>query len=107
MTLELKDDPNLISEYIYWHENEHIWPEIPRGIKEAGIINMEIYRHENKLFMIIEAGPDFNFERDMARLAGLPRQQEWEVFVSRFQRSEPGSSSAEKWKMMNKIFSLG
>ena len=106
LTLDLHEDPRLIAEYQYWHRPEHIWPEIPAGIKAAGILNMEIYRLENRLFMIIEAGPDFDFDRDMKKLSGLPRQQEWEAFVSRFQQAQPGETSAGKWKMMEKIFEL-
>ena len=107
LSLDLKEDPDLISEYIHWHEQEHIWPEIPEGIRSAGIQQMELYRFGNRLFMIIEAGMEFDFERDMKRLAGLPRQQEWEAFVSKYQKSLPGETSSEKWKLMEKIFELG
>jgi L-rhamnose mutarotase len=106
LTLDLRDDPDLISEYLYWHNPGNIWPEIPEGIKAVGIRNMEIYRLGSRLFMILEAGPEFDFSRDMDRLSTLPRQQEWESFVSRFQKSLPGEISAEKWKMMDKIFGL-
>ena len=106
LTLDLKDDPQLIAEYQHWHNSENIWPEIPAGIKEVGILKMEIYRLGTRLFMIIEAVPEFDFELDMARLTTLPRQQEWEEFVSKFQKSAPGETSSEKWKMMEKIFSL-
>jgi len=106
LTLDLKDDPELIREYIHWHKSENIWPEIPAGIKEIGIQSMEIYHLGTRLFMIIEASPEFDFDRDMARLATLPRQQEWEAFVSRFQKSAPGEASSEKWKRMERIFEL-
>jgi len=68
---------------------------------------MEIHQLGSRLFMIIEAGPDFDFERDMKRLSALPRQQEWETFVSKFQGSGPGETSTDKWKMMEKVFDLG
>ena len=106
LTLELREDPDLVSEYLYWHKMENIWPEIPAGIKAAGIENMEIYRLDNRLFMIIEAGPGFDFARDMERLSSMPRQEEWEAFVSRFQKSLPGENPAEKWKLMDKIYCL-
>jgi len=106
LTLDLKEDPELIREYIHWHKPENIWPEIPAGIKEVGIQSMEIYLLGTRLFMIIEASPEFNFDRDMARLATLPRQQEWEAFVSKFQKSAPGEASSEKWNRMERIFEL-
>jgi L-rhamnose mutarotase len=106
LTLDLRDDPGLIHEYDYWHNSEHIWPEIPAGIRAVGILNMEIYRLGTRLFMILESGSGFDFDRDMGALATLPRQQEWEAFVARFQAVTPGSTSAQKWQVMAQIFSL-
>lgn len=106
LTLDLQDDPALIDEYKYWHQKENIWPEIPMGIKSVGIENMEIYLLGSRLMMIIEAVSDFNFERDMERLSFLPRQKEWEEFVSRFQRASAHATSRDKWKLMEQIFSL-
>ena len=37
LTLDLKNDPELIRQYKYWHEDKNIWPEIPRGIRESGL----------------------------------------------------------------------
>jgi L-rhamnose mutarotase len=106
LTLDLQEDPGLIAEYLFWHEKEHIWPEIPEGIKAAGILQMEIYRIGSRLFMILEAGLGFDFDRDMERLSQLPRQAEWEEFVARFQKSDPRQASKEKWMLMEKIFAL-
>jgi L-rhamnose mutarotase len=106
LTLDLKNDPALIEEYKHWHKQENIWPEIPQGIASAGIVNMEIYLLGTRLFMIIEAGHGFDFGRDMAMLATLPRQKEWEEFVSVFQATSPDAVSNGKWKLMEKIFQL-
>lgn len=106
LTLDLNEDPAKIKEYIHWHRSENIWPEIPAGIKAAGIRYMEIYLLGTRLFMIIEAGPEFDFERDMERLSALPRQTEWEEFVAKFQKTSPNSKSKEKWRLMDRIFSL-
>jgi L-rhamnose mutarotase len=106
LTLDLKEDPALIAEYIDWHRAEKIWPEVVEGIKAVGITGMEIYRFGTRMFMIVEAGPAFDFERDMARLAQLPRQQEWEAFVSAFQQTVPGSAPGSKWQKMEQIFRL-
>ena len=105
-TMDLKENPELIKEYCYWHSAEHIWPEIPAGIRAVGIRNMEIYRLGTRLFMIVETDDDFDWDASFARLATLDRQAEWEDFVARFQKTEPGSSSAEKWQLMEQIFKL-
>ena len=105
-TLDLKADEELIRAYCHWHSPEHIWPEIPEGIRSVGILNMEIYRLGTRLFMIVETPDDFDWEAAFARLATLDRQAEWEAFVSQCQQAAPGSSSAEKWQLMERIFKL-
>ena len=105
LALDLKEDAGLIEEYKYWHKPEHIWKEIPEGISKAGILDMEIYLLGNRLFMIMETAPGFDFDRDMKFLAQLPGQKEWEEFVTRFQKvdvDKPG----EKWQLMERIFKL-
>ncbi len=106
LTLDLKDDSTLVREYRYWHMSEHIWPEIPKGIRAVGIVDMQIYLLGTRLFMIMETVPAFDFQKDMAKLSELPRQKEWEAFVAKFQQSLPGAASGEKWKLMDRIFKL-
>lgn len=106
LTLKLKDDPSLIKEYEYWHRKENIWQEIPQGIREVGILDMEIYRHKTILFMILTVPENFDFEQQMRKLRFLPRQQEWEIFMENYQDSTPGMASAEKWETIDRIFKL-
>jgi len=105
-TLDLKDDPALIAEYVKRHSEAEAWPEIRAGIKEVGILEMELYILETRLFMIVETPLDFEWDSAMAKLASLPRQAEWEAYMSIFQVAKPGASSAEKWQLMDKIFHL-
>lgn len=102
--LTLKDDPVLIAQYREWHSK--VWPEVLEGIKGVGILDHEIYMHGNILFMILVVPLDFNFETQMTKLATLPRQAEWEKFMSKFQESDAGASSADKWTRMERIFKL-
>ena len=105
-TMQLKPDDALIREYIHRHSQGEAWPEILDGIREVGILEMEIYLLGNRLFMIVETPVDFDWDASMARLATLPRQQEWEDYMSEFQAAEKGASSDEKWRMMERIFHL-
>lgn len=105
-TLELRDDPQLIAEYRRRHSQGAIWPEIPAGIREAGILEMEIYLLDTRLFMIVEVPVGFDWDAAMERLASLPRQQEWEDYMAIFQLVKPGSTAAEKWQPMERIFHL-
>ena len=73
-TLELRDDREMIERYVEAHA--HVWPEIQEGIRSVGILDMQIYTHGNRLFMICDTTDDFDWEKDNARLATLPRQAE-------------------------------
>ncbi len=101
-TLTLVDNQEMIEKYIEAHA--HVWPEIVQGQREVGIVDMQIYRKDRSLFMIMDTKDDFDFQRDMARLATLPRQAEWEAYVSQFQGCSANARSDEKWQLMERIF---
>ncbi|GAA0882962.1 MULTISPECIES: L-rhamnose mutarotase [Sphingobacterium] len=104
MALDLVDDPQLIKEYEDYHRE--VWPEIKRSILDAGILQMEIYRFENRLFMNMEVGEDFSFEKKSAMDAANEKVQEWEQLMWKYQAAIPGANPGEKWVMMTKIFEL-
>lgn len=99
-------NPATLEEYRHWHDSRHIWPEIPEGIRKAGILDMEIFVIKDMAFMIIETPPDFDWDTAFGRLATFERQAEWEAFVGRFQNSGEGLRSEEKWQLVERIFSL-
>jgi L-rhamnose mutarotase len=105
-TMELKNEPALIAEYRKRHSKEEQWKIIRDGIKAVGILEMEIYILGNRLFMIVETPLDFDWDSAMKKLAGLPRQQEWEEYMANFQACDPHASSNEKWQMMERMFYL-
>lgn len=104
LTLDLKEDPNLIEEYIRLHQ--HVWPEISKSIKDAGIINLEIYNVGNRLMMLIEANSDFSFEKKAKLDYQNLKVQEWETLMWKFQKPLPDSKPGEKWILMDKIYEL-
>lgn len=104
--LSLKDDPVLIAEYRKRHSEGEVWPETLAAIREVGILEMEIYIRGTNLFMIVETPLDFDWDTAMAKMATLPRQAEWEEYMSVFQQADPTASSAEKWQMMDRMFHL-
>ena len=105
-TMQLKKDDTLIREYIRRHSEGEVWTEILDGIRQVGILEMEIYLLGNRLFMIVETPVDFDWDASMARLATLPRQQEWEDYMSIFQDCNVGDTAEDKWQMMDRIFHL-
>lgn len=103
-TLSLRDDKELIKNYVKAHKE--VWPVIKQGIRQVGILDMQIYIYENKLFMIVETVDDFDWIRDNEKLAKLEQQKEWEAYVAQYQQCESGQKSHDKWKLMDCIFKL-
>lgn len=105
-TLDLRDNPDLIATYRRLHSREGIWPEILQGIREVGILEMEIYLLGTRLFMIVEMPQELEWDDVMSRLATLPKQAEWEALTAQYQQAEATATSDAKWKMMERIFYL-
>ena len=105
-TMELRHDDALIAKYREAHDKEHFWDEIKQGIRQVGILEMEIYILANRLVMVVETPQDFDWDSAMKKLASLPRQAEWEAYVSQFQQCSAEATSDAKWQMMERMFHL-
>lgn len=104
LALDLIDDPQLIQEYVDYHQN--VWPEVKESIKQSGILDMTIYRFENRLFMIMDVDNTFSFEKKNLIDQANQKVQEWEKLMWKYQKSIPGANPNEKWVLMDKIFEL-
>ena len=104
LALDLIDEPALIAEYEAYHQA--VWPEIKKSILDSGIINMQIYRTGNRLFMIMETEDGFSFDRKAAMDESNTKVQQWEQLMWKFQQALPGSKPGEKWVLMDNIFEL-
>jgi len=104
LTLDLKDDPSLITEYKRYHE--HVWPEILTSLRDSGIQDAEIYLLGTRLFMILEVDDRFSFEAKMKADLANEKVREWEQLMWKFQKSLPDAKPGEKWRLMERIFKL-
>lgn len=102
--LDLVNDATMIAEYEQYHEK--LADEIEKSITDAGVINMEIYRIGNRLFMIMETEDDFSFERKTKMDTENPRVQIWEKLMWKYQQALPMAKEGEKWILMKQIFKL-
>lgn len=103
-SLDLINDDKLISAYKDHHKN--VWPEIIKSIKESGIISLDIYLVENRLFMIMEVSDAFSFKKKNAMDSKNPKVQEWETLMWDYQQALPFAKEGEKWVLMEKIYQL-
>jgi len=104
LTVNLVNNPEMIAEYEAYHKK--IRPEIEESIREAGVTQMDIYRIDNHLFMIMETNDDFSFERKAKMDAENPKVQEWEQLMWKYQEGLPSAKDGEKWVVMKKIFAM-
>ncbi|TXE10482.1 L-rhamnose mutarotase [Gelidibacter salicanalis] len=102
--LDLINDDELISAYKKHHEN--VWPEIVESITDSGILNLEIYLVENRLFMIMDVNYSFSFDKKNENDANNPTVQEWESLMWKYQQALPTAKEDEKWLLMEKIYHL-
>ena len=104
LALDLKNDPQLISEYVKYHKN--VWPEILESIHKAGVLNMQIYNAGNRLFLTMAVSEDFSFEAKSLSDQQNEKVQQWETLMWNYQQALPFSKPNEKWVIMDKIFEL-
>lgn len=102
LALDLKDDPELIREYIWYHSPGNGWPEIAAGIKKSGIEIMDIYQVDNRLFMICEMPAALDFDAAWQKMGTFERQSEWGALMAKFQQALPGH--AMEWVRMQRIY---
>ena len=103
---DLKDDNKLIEEYKEHHAKGNAWPEITKSIKEAGIIDMEIYLIGNRLFMIMEVDETFDPVNKARMDAANPLVQKWENLMWNYQQALPWAKDGEKWMELEQMFKL-
>ncbi|MEA5141098.1 L-rhamnose mutarotase [Arcicella rigui] len=104
LTLNLKDDEDLIAQYQQLYEKMRI--EIEAAIIDSGILNMEIYRIDTRLFMVIDTVDDFSFEAKNNLDIKYPKKQEWESLICKYQKILPIEKNYKKWVLMNTIYEL-
>ena len=104
LALDLKDDNETIASYVRHHQE--VSSAILQSITDADVTVMDIYLTGNRLFMIMEVGEAFDFEKKAEMDADNPAVQAWEALMSSLQQPLPWTKPGEKWIIMEKIFSL-
>lgn len=103
---DLKDDPQLMAEYKEYHAAGNAWPEITKSIKDAGIVDLQIYLTGNRMFMIMDVDESFDPEKKAKADAKNPKVQEWEDLMWKYQQALPWAKEGEKWVAMEQVFQL-
>lgn len=102
-TLLLQEDPEMMAEYKRIHSMGQAWPQVIENMKTMGIKDMELYLYGTRAMLIMDTRPGFDMAVDGPKWQKLPREMEWQEYVSKFQRTEPGSGIQEKWLDMEEL----
>lgn len=105
LVLDLKDDAELIEEYELHHQNGKVWPEVIDSIRHSGIVDMKIFRFQDRLVMLMEVNEGFSFDRKAKMDKNNDKVQAWEALMNRFQKPLTDNES-EKWQLTKCIFEL-
>lgn len=98
--LDLIDDADLIAAYEGWHKQGAVWAAVVEDIYAQGVLDMEIWRVDDRLVMIMEVADDYPRAVTAPELVST-----WEGLMDKFQRRLP-SAGDEKWVSMKRIFAL-
>src|ERR1700726_1004573 len=93
LTLDLKDDPELIREYRRHHQA--VWPEVTESLRQAGIFDLGLYLFDTRLVMILEVNERFSFEEKERLDRDNSKVQEWEQLMWNFQKPLPRAKPGE------------
>jgi L-rhamnose mutarotase len=104
LAVDLKDDA-AVETYVRYHEA--VWPEVLRSLRQAGILDMEIFLHGRRLVMVVDTG-GVDVRRCFANhFASHPRVIEWEALMKTLQEQLPGAPPGDWWVRMRPVFRLG
>ena len=104
MTLNLKDDPETIRQYVEYHRR--VWPEVKSSLRSIGLHNIRIFLKGRRLFMCGEAGEGFDPSRDLAAYLRDDRTKEWDALMRTFPEPVPEAVPEEWWSPMDEIFAM-
>lgn len=103
LTLGIKNDPELLKEYVDAHHPDNVWPQVLANMDTVGIRDMELYLLGYQAFLVMDTATSFDMDQVSARWSELPEEKEWQRYVARFQKANIQSNAAEKWNPLTQI----
>ncbi len=104
LTVNLKDDPQVIAAYKEYHRN--LWPEVEASLRRAGVKRSRIFIFGRRLFMYMELVDDCEGASYVARYLEEPKAVEWERLMAPLFEVDPEAKPGQTWIPMEPIFEL-
>lgn len=105
-TCNLKNNPDSIARYKYYHSKEGVWPEVIKTYEASGATSVEIYLKHTRLVMIVSLPESLSWEQFSKRYAEAypEKMKEWGARMAPFQTPPPFAEEGETWVKMEQIF---
>lgn len=100
LTAMIRDDPAAVREYVAAHESP--WPEVMADAASAGVRITCIFRDGRRLFMYMEADPQFDLDSYAKRLSS-PRTIAWQTWMDSLLEDQPGVVAGLKWRALERV----
>lgn len=101
-TMALRNEPGAIERYEEFHRQ--VWPEVLAAMTACGFREVRIWRHERRLFLLVEVADDWDARRGGEIYATSPRTVEWETLMRTMQEPVAGSTKDDWWASMEEVF---
>jgi L-rhamnose mutarotase len=102
LTLNLKDDPRLVEEYLEHHRR--VWPEVLDALKTTGVEDIKIYLSGRRLFMVMVAPEGFDPARSFVEYTKNPVAQRWDTLMKNYQEKVPEAGPEQWWMPLAPVF---
>lgn len=99
-------DPASAERYEALHSPGQTPAAVIRSLRRSGILAMEIYRIEARLFMVLDVDDAFSPERSAALNRDDAEVQTWNRLMASLQAVVPGDPSAQGWRPASRVFRL-
>jgi L-rhamnose mutarotase len=102
LTLNLKDDPRLVAEYLEHHRR--VWPEVLDALQETGVQDIKIYLSGRRLFMVMVAPDGFDPARSFVEYTKNPIAERWDTLMKGYQETVPEAGPDQWWMPLAPVF---
>jgi L-rhamnose mutarotase len=103
--VDLYDDPVSIARYRAWHEAGAPPLAVTEAIRADDVRELEIWLVEDRMFMILEQGDQYDPAAKANRDADNADVQAWDALMRTFQKSLP-FAPGQTWVEMERIYAL-
>jgi L-rhamnose mutarotase len=105
LTINLKDDPEVIERYRRYHHD--VWPEVQDSLRRVGVEQMDIYLLGRRLVMVVRMRDGLDYRAAFKKHAASgPRVVQWEELMKSLQEPVPDAPAGEWWTVMQPVFHM-